>query len=205
MRKITSTLTPDSREFLALVQYLNSITDLPDSEISKLFPLLRYETYKKKELFLQRFEQPSRIAFVLSGLFRSCYKTMNGEILVKNFCRENSFLEPEITALKNNDSNVFIEALEKSEILSLSVADAVNLFHSHPCWKAIAMRILEEQYYHREKREFELLSLDAFSRYEAFLKSFPGVKNRTTQQNIASYLGITPVSLTRLLKRSDVG
>lgn len=202
MKRIISTnVSVQDPEFKALEERLKSIGLIPESELTKLAMKVQIETYDKKDLFLKRFEQPTRIAFVISGLFRVYYMGPTGTPLVKTFCREGSFVEPELASFRSLDSDISIEALEKSKVISISVQDAMALLANNPAWLVLARTILEEQLSAREKREFQLLALDAYSRYELFLKEFPGLETRITQLNIASYLGITPVSLNRLLRR----
>ncbi|MNL75244.1 hypothetical protein D3C87_2010170 [compost metagenome] len=59
---------------------------------------------------------------------------------------------------------------------------------------------VERLYIRKEERERELLFLSALQRYEAFLVKYPGLENRIPQYHIASYLGISPVSLSRMLR-----
>lgn len=192
---------PQDPEFQILASRLKSLTNISEADLQKLCSKLQIETYEKRELFLKRFEQPSRFAFVLSGLFKVYYQSSSGASVVKTFAREGAFIEPEIATFKTLDSDISIEALERSKVITLAIEDAVELLKSNPIWITLARAILEEHLLAREKREFQLLALDASSRYEQFLKEFPGLENRITQLNIASYLGITPVSLNRLIRR----
>lgn len=191
-----------SPEFAKLRERLMAIVPFPESEFVKLASKLQLETYKKRDLFLKRLEHPGRIAFVVSGLFRVCYMGSSDLPVVKTFCTEGKFLEPELASFKSFESEIVIEALEKSTVISIAISDAVELLRNSPEWLRLARTILEEQLSGRERREFQLLALDAFSRYELFLKEFPGLKERLSQNNIASYLGITPVSLNRLLRKN---
>jgi hypothetical protein len=57
----------------------------------------------------------------------------------------------------------------------------------------------------KSEREFELLGLDAKARYDVFLRKFPGLSARVPDRHVASYLGITPVHLSRLRNRNRDG
>jgi CRP-like cAMP-binding protein len=61
--------------------------------------------------------------------------------------------------------------------------------------------LLEKGYCTKEKREREFLLFDAEARYQSFLKSYPGLEKRVKQHQIASYLGITNVSLSRIRRK----
>jgi CRP-like cAMP-binding protein len=63
------------------------------------------------------------------------------------------------------------------------------------------LNILEKGFCIKEKRERELLLLDAEKRYNLFITEFPNLENRVSQQIVASYLGIQPESLSRLRRK----
>ncbi len=77
-------------------------------------------------------------------------------------------------------------------------ADWLNLVASHTVWGQISHRVQEEALLLGERRERSLILDDAKTRYLQCLADFPGIEARVKQYDIASYLGITPVALSRL-------
>jgi CRP-like cAMP-binding protein len=71
----------------------------------------------------------------------------------------------------------------------------------NPCWNTIARKYVETLFIEKEKRERRLLSEDAATRYLSFQKDYPGLEDKIPQYQIASYLGITPVALSRIRKK----
>ncbi len=103
--------------------------------------------------------------------------------------------------IQNRDSYFSIEALEDSVIGVIRYKDWKLLLDNHICWKLFLISFLEKGYGVKESREREFLILDAEERYKLFLKTFPNVEHRIKQHYIASYLGITPVALSRIRKK----
>lgn len=76
-----------------------------------------------------------------------------------------------------------------------------ELLAAHPCWRELTARLTEQLYLRQEARQRELLLEDATSRYLGFVGSDPGLARRLTQAQIASYVGVTPVALSRIRAR----
>jgi CRP-like cAMP-binding protein len=98
-------------------------------------------------------------------------------------------------------SYFFVEALEKSEVFEIPYRSWLRLLESDPFWTGFLLRFVEKGFIIKEKRERDLLLLDAETRYRNFLEEFPGMEKRIKQTIIASYLGIQPESLSRIRKK----
>ena len=93
------------------------------------------------------------------------------------------------------------QALEKAEILQFAYDDWLALKETSPIWQMLLIRMLEKGYGAKERRERDLLLLDAETRYKNFCEDHPDLNKRVKQYQIASYLGIQPESLSRLKKK----
>jgi CRP-like cAMP-binding protein len=91
-----------------------------------------------------------------------------------------------------------IQALEDTRIVAINYQKWRELFHETPEWQTFRLALLEKGFAKKEKREREFLLLDAAERYQSFLQEYPGLEGRIQQHLIASYLGITPVALSRI-------
>ena len=90
-----------------------------------------------------------------------------------------------------------------SEIVVINYHLWKELFEDKICWHKLLITILEKAFCKKEKREREFLLYNAQERYESFLTSYPNLENRIRQHVIASYLGITPVALSRLKNKNN--
>ena len=153
-------------------------------------------------MFIRAGEVPRKFAYVEKGLFRYFYLHKKGTEFTKNFIPANHFVSSYSAMIAQKPSLMFIEALHDSEIYEINYQDWLKLSNGHPCWNALLVKMLEKAFVIKETRERELLLLDAQDRYNNFIRDFPALENSVKQHLIASYLGISPVSLSRLKNKS---
>ena len=135
------------------------------------------------------------------GLLKLAYLSDRGEEWIKSFIAEGQFFAS-IAALAPAGSTSFAaEAIEDCELEQLDYRDiAARVASSRPWQRALAQALLIYGA-RKEARERELLTLAPAERYRAFLRQSPGVVDRVRQRDLALYLGVTPVSLSRLKAR----
>ncbi len=185
-----------------LIQYIRSIVQVPPAEAEKLLDIGKPVTIRRGDYFLQEGQVPRKFAFVGKGLFRYLYIDAEGREYTRNFMPEQSFISAYSAMIRQKPSRVFIEALENSEILEMDYSRWQEVRKGHSCWDRFLIAMLESAFSTRESRERDLLLADAGERYNIFRADFPGLEKRVSQQLIASYLGISPASLSRLRKGS---
>lgn len=186
------------------IKVLKSINNLSDDQIDKIMKISKVKNVNKGDFFIQEGEIPNKFAFTLNGLFRYYYVDKKGNEFTKGFFPEGSIISSYSAMIQNRPSYFTIEALEDSIVASIQYTDWKNLFKTNDCWKEFLIVMLEKGYCTKESREREFLLLDAEERYKSFLKSFPGYEKRIKQHLIASYLGITPVALSRVRNKMGV-
>lgn len=161
---------------------------------SKLFPL----KLKKNEYLVREGDIPDKIAFVISGLFRAFYLTNKAEEKTIVFRGKGRVLSAYSSFVKDENSKFSIQALEDSIVLYISITDFEDLITGDNIWQIIIGNYYMNIYIEKEARERELLSNDAKTNYKKFLKDYPGLINRINHYHVASYLGISNVSLSRI-------
>lgn len=184
-----------------LIHTIKSITDLPEEEENKLVAISSEKFMAKGGLFIREGQIPNKFAFVTQGLFRYYYVDDKGNEFTKGFFSEKSFITAYSAMAKGIGSYYSIEALEDASIIVIDYTAWKILFNNHPCWSYFLLSLLEKGYIKKEKREREFLLLNAEERYKSFLQEYPGFDKRIKQHLIASYLGITPVALSRVRKK----
>ena len=180
---------------------IRQLTDLTESEISEFTEIAQIKTFKQKSYFIREGQIPTEFGFVISGLFRYVYISEQGKELTKVFMPERSFISSYSAMISKTTSFFFIEALENSEVMVISQNKWLKLKEENPKWNLLLIKLLEKGYAVKEKREREFLLLDAESRYRIFLEEYPTLENRVKQHMVASYLGITPIALSRIRKK----
>ncbi|WP_103866385.1 Crp/Fnr family transcriptional regulator [Aquimarina sp. I32.4] len=182
-------------------QALLSKINIPEKESIDLIDISRIKQIDKYECYITQGQVPQKFAIIRSGLFRYYYIDREGNEFTKGFITEGNVLSSYSAMLHQTPSHFFIQALEHSEILDISYTEWLILQENNPYWDKFLISALQKGYCTKEKRERELLLLDAERRYHIFLKEFPDLEKRVKLQTIASYLGIRPESLSRIRKK----
>ncbi len=184
--------------FQALRKMFERYAPIPDAEWELFRPALRPEKIEKGKVWIEIGQDGDAIAFLLKGLMRNYYVMADGNEYTRAFRAAGQFVASYSSALSGEVSQCAVEAVEDCEVLTFSYREFKRGFARHACWERIARVIGEEMYIEYQKREYELLCMDALTRYEAFQSRYSSLHDRLSQSLIASYLGITPVSLSRL-------
>lgn len=187
-----------TQDLTQLTVILRSLIDLPDDEAVKAATLFQPFCLKRGEFFVRAGEMPKTIGIVMSGILRLYYVDVDGDEYSKSFCAEGSFVAAYSALLLQQSSRLFIQASEDTRLLIADYAVFRSLSAQHPCWQTLNCKIAEFLFIKKEKRESALLLDDATTRYLSFQAEYPGLKTRIKQHHIASYLGITPVTLSRI-------
>ncbi|MBI5962604.1 MAG: Crp/Fnr family transcriptional regulator [Chloroflexi bacterium] len=184
-----------------LIAFLQSITDIPNAEIEKVLGVFRVSTLQKNRFLINTGEIPTTLAFVVSGILRLYYISDSGLEFTKSFCVEGDLVAAYTALLNNEPSNLFIQALEDSKLLIANYGEYQAVTAESPCWQKVNQNIAEQLFMKKEKRESSLLLDNAQTRYMKFKDEYPNLEGRIKQRLIASYLGITPVTLSRVRAR----
>lgn len=174
---------------------------IQEREYAELMKISKVRTIANGNFYLSEGQVPTKFAFLLSGLFRYVYIDSKGNEFTKSLISEHNLLVSYSAMLNQRPSYFFIQAIEDSEILEVHYPSWLALQKANSGWDKFLIAALEKGYCLKEKRERDLLMLDAETRYKNFLTEFPGLENRITQQIVASYLGIKPESLSRIRKK----
>ena len=174
---------------------------LPEQEQDALLAISKKKNLTLGGFFIAEGQVPEKFALVLSGLFRYYYISDKGVEFTKGFILPGQVMAA-YTAMQHRSPSLFsIQALEPAVVLEVNYSRWLDLQRHNSFWDKFLIAALEKGYYTKEKRERELLLLDAETRYRIFLDEFPGLDKRVKLQVIASYLGIKPESLSRIRKK----
>jgi CRP-like cAMP-binding protein len=183
-----------------LREYLKSKISFTDEQFKAISALYTPKKISKGTLLLREGEVCQHNFFVIKGCLRSYVVDKNGKEHIIQFAPENWWISDQNSVLKQEPAMFFIDAIEDSEVL-LSERDFNEKFSAILPNGAQMMQILfHNSFKAMQKRVINLLSTSAEDRYLEFIKTYPTVALRVPQKMIASYLGITPESLSRIRK-----
>ena len=189
-------------ELPVLKSKFNKLAKVPETEWNHLLSLLTPMKFKKGDHILRAGDDTDSMYIITKGLTRSYYIDFNGKEFNKIFLAENDIASAYVELLNQIPSRLNIQALEPTEVLVIKFKDVTALYERHHCWDRLGRKVAENFFVLKEQREYEFLLLDAESRYENFLNAYSHLKDRIPQYQIAAYLGITPVSLSRVINSS---
>lgn len=153
-----------------------------------------------KQLFASGERHPY-VYFVRSGLLKLVYDTEDGKEWIKAFPTEGEFFAS-AEALRRDGLTAFAaRALEPTVLERLDFRCAQQLAEQHLAWQKAIARAFQLYGERKEKRERELLTLTPSQRYWRLLEERPTLVARLPQKELARYLGMTPVGLSRIKHR----
>ncbi len=183
----------------SIIKYM--VPGFPDEEIEKLASRTVFRTVPKGGHFLRAGQTPKKFCFMTKGMARYYYLSDDGKEFTKAFFTDGSILSSYSAMIHDTPSHYSIQALVPMEIYEVSYAAWQELVASNPVWNLFLIAMLEKGYGIKEKREREFLLLDAEARYRIFQSEVGEMESDIRQHLIASYLGITPVALSRIRRK----
>lgn len=162
---------------------------------------LRAQTLPRGAFLLHAGDVATMVAFVVRGVLREFFTLPDGTERTKAFVVEGEISGSLADLLSGSASQASIIAEESTRVLIAPHAALRELGAHHDGWAQFGRRVKEALLARKAQREYELLALDAGARYAAFTERFPGIEARVAAKHVASYVGITPVHLSRLRRR----
>jgi CRP-like cAMP-binding protein len=138
--------------------------------------------------------------FVANGCLRSFFTTDNGKEHTIQFAIKNWWISDYITLYTNNKSLVSIESLTNSKILIIENDELENFYKEFPRFETLQRKNFEKRIATLQKRILNLLTLSASEKYNQFIIDYDAFEKIIPNYQIASFLGITPESLSRIRK-----
>jgi CRP-like cAMP-binding protein len=162
--------------------------------------LLREESYKKGESFVELWEIATKVGFVIKGLFSQNYISEAGDATIKYFFPEARFAASVGAMLSGTPSMFSIVALEDTKVLSYRFSEFKKLIENNSEIMSFYVRYMERHWIiEKEPLEVSFRYDAAKMRYNDFVRAYPALVKRLKKHQVASYLGITPRQLSRLL------
>lgn len=162
---------------------------------------VREEILEAGDNVLRQGDHAPNLFFLASGLVKLTYLTANGNEFTKSFIDEGNFMGSLVSLLEGGASPFSIICLERSRVESLPYTLLKSLIDEDVAMLRFICFLYQNLALKKEIREFDFLCLTPAQRYEKFLKNTPSTASRITQAEIARYLGITPVALSRIKTR----
>ncbi len=186
---------------IALRAQIEKLVKLSDADWELLLPYLELKTIRKNTLFAEEGKMGKEVGMIIEGCMRHYY-TKDGEERSTYFYFENALVGAYLSCITGMPSQISIDALADTQLIVFPYKKLAELFDTNKTWERFGRKLAEWALIGVEERMVGLLTLSPEERYHQLLASNKQkIIERIPQHYIANYLGITPVSLSRIRNR----
>ncbi len=186
-----------------IIAFLNSFGNVSEDMFAELKEISIYKKIDSGEQIVKLQEVPTKLYILLSGVIRCYLSSESGKDYNKSFYLPISFVGSLTALIKSKPSLFVFETLTACEVYEVDYKKFMDLCKENSGVNTLYSKVLEAVYMKYENRLMDLIALDAKGRYLELRKQVPMVETLIPQYHIASYLGITPVQLSRIRKKLD--
>jgi len=180
------------------LKYLENKFFLTDAERELITEACVVKKLRKRQYLLQEGDLWQKNAFVSKGILRSYRVDDKGHEHVFQFCPENWWTGDPGSYFTETPAKLNIDALEDSEVILIAKQDYQQILKAIPAFADFGKTLLERSFVASQTRIHCLISSSAEEKYQEFIKTYPNIINRVPQHMIASYLGISAETLSRV-------
>ena len=181
-----------------LKKFFNDYVPLPDAELEDIVSKFKKKKVKKNEFVLMAGEVCKDLIFVQNGCLRLYYLLDEVEVSVWFALKHSSAIEI-YSFISETPTNNYLQAIEESEILYLPKAELNKLYQTHPKMQEMMRKFWEDVILHLLER-FTALQRDSAEQRYLDLLNRPELLQSIPQKYLASFIGVTPTSLSRIKK-----
>jgi CRP-like cAMP-binding protein len=181
-----------------LKQNISNHIALTDSEMEEFCNLFKNKIIKKKSFLLREGEVCKFEGFVTKGIFRVYHIDKSGAEQILYFAIENWWITDIDSFTNERPSQLFIEALEDSEVLLISKKDKEFSYANLPKIEKLFRVMTQKTHVALQRRMIDNLSKTADQRYLDFIEKYPQLHQRLSNLQIAAYLGISHEFLSKI-------
>ncbi|MFD1188724.1 Crp/Fnr family transcriptional regulator [Pontibacter rugosus] len=182
-----------------LIEYILQFGNLNGQQINLVKKMAIEVQLQKDAYFSEAAKIPSQVGFIVEGVIRGCYYNNKGEEITRCFVSENSLVVDYVNFEANTPSSEYLQASTACKLIVFSKQNWEELSHTIVGWDNIKNKMVQICMF-QKSRKGPVISQDATTRYLEFMKNFPSLSNRVPLTYIASYLGVTQQSLSRIRK-----
>lgn len=170
----------------------------PAEEQAHFMDLFFLQTLEAGEDWVSAGQSSYQLAFIVSGLMRVFYIDANGTETIEGFYDQQDLIGPISSMVTGDPCQNTMQAVESSVLLVADYRKLHQRGRDMPSWLRFEISFMQWIYLRSARRQAQLLLGSAARRYRWFCIEYPDLAQKLPQYHIAAYLGITPVSLSRL-------
>ena len=186
-----------------LIQNLSKFIVLSKDDIAIIQSLFTEKKFRKRQYILQEADVSRSETYVVTGLTRTYEVDDKGIEHIMQFGPEDWWVGDLFSFLTETPTRFNVDCLEDTQVLQISKPNLQMLYQKVPATERYFRIIIQNAYIASINRISSSLRKTAPERYQEFMERYPHIEQRVPNHQIASYLGITPQSLSRI--RSKAG
>lgn len=183
-----------------MIDYMLQFDQLNEQQVALIKSKMEEITLPKGGYFSEPGKVANTVGFLTEGVIRVCYYNKDGEEFTRCFIPANRFVADMNSFYNLTPCAEYVEAVTECRLLTLSRESYTELSHTIVSWNDIFSRITSKALMAKMSAARIMLTQDASTRYVNFLQQYPGLANTVPLSFIASFLGITQSSLSRIRK-----
>jgi CRP-like cAMP-binding protein len=183
-----------------LFAYLLQFGSLNQRQLDLVASKTAAVSLRKDEYFLEAGQVGRRVGFVLEGVFRICYYSNKGQEITRNFVDEHHLLADPRGLEYGIASPEYVQAVTDCRLLVFTKQDWDELAQTIVGWSDMVHKMTSRHLVEKLARISPMVAQDATTRYQEFMANYPRLANRIPLSYLASFLGITQSSLSRIRK-----
>jgi len=187
--------------FNLLLTNISKHITLDDREIAIMKSVCKTRTLRKRQYLLQAGDVSRFENFITKGLLRAYTVDHEGHEHIAMFGMEGWWISDLYSFLTETPATQHIDALEDSEVISIEKTDLEKLYKEVPKFERFFRILLQNAFVANQNRIIASISQTAEEQYNGFVEKYPSLEQRIPQHQIASYLGITPETISRIRKQ----
>ena len=176
---------------------------LTDEEVTLFTSLLRYRKIRKRQYLLQAGDVSHYENFISKGCLRAYTVDEHGGEHIIMFGMEGWWISDLYSFLTNTPASQNIDALEDSEVFSIERSDLELLYEKVPKFNKFFLKLLQNAFVAHQRRILASISQTAEEQYSEFIAKYPSIEQRVPQHQIASYLGLSPETISRIRRNKS--
>ncbi|WP_354430822.1 MULTISPECIES: Crp/Fnr family transcriptional regulator [unclassified Mucilaginibacter] len=188
--------------FETFQKYISEKANLTDADYDKIKAVSIIKKLRKKQYLLQEGDVWKYNAFVIRGLVRFYSIDQNGRENIVSFAKENWWTGDRASLLTGEPSKNNIDAIEDTELILITKTNFDLLCREITAFNDMVNAILNKSFITSQNRIRTVIAYTAEQKYLDFVNKYPDLSVRLPQAMIASYLGITPETLSRVRKET---
>jgi len=182
----------------SLVTVIQAMIGISDEELEYLLAHCLEKRFKKNDILSKPMVTPNEIFFIQNGMIRVLITDENGVEHTIHFAQENQFIADYSAFMLKTPSVYTLQALEDTQVVIMPRSIIEWGYQELKQGDKLGRLIAEYYFIYQDNRIKNMYALTPKERYDSITEVFPNIHNRVPQHMIASYLGITPVHLSRL-------